>query len=101
VDKDGSHAFSNVVNVSLNKEISISLYPSPTSGDVNIETRGMEGVVVLKMANALGQEVLTHTWTIDALQLEKLDISALPKGVYFYEISNKGNTQQGRIILGE
>jgi hypothetical protein len=60
----------------------INLFPNPTSGNLNLAFETVaEGAYQCRVVNTLGQVVL-EKWVYSP-QLENLDLSLLPAGVYF------------------
>lgn len=72
-----------------------TLLPNPTTGLINITGKDLEQAEVI---NALGQRVVTATGEGETLQA---DISELPTGVYFVNITDKEGRKCVRKIVKE
>lgn len=77
---------------------SLSVYPNPSNGLVNISLTSNQDVT-LSLINTAGQELINKTYTVAGQFNEQLDLQALPKGIYIIKLStNNGNAIQ-RIVL--
>ncbi len=73
-------------------ENNLNVFPNPTEGLINIKAMNNEGLIIeeITVLNALGQPVLNKIGLATQDQ-QQVDISHLPKGLYFLNIlSNKG-----------
>ena len=89
VDFDGKNEMSQVVSVSVNKNVKIKIYPNPTSDKLFIQTENVssgrqntEGLV--SVIDQLGRVVLSYK-TVPT----EINISALPAGVYFLKVDSE------------
>lgn len=77
-----------------------SVYPNPATSQLNIKYSGMNGKdISFELVNMVGNKVYSRKLeTIDADL--KLDISNLPRGVYFYIVKSEGkvNTTKKLVI---
>jgi len=77
-----------------NNSSEVNIYPNPTNDVVNVSvnTTGK-----MKLCNVLGEEV--GNWTLNIGE-NKIDVSSLAKGVYFYSIADsEGNSSAGKIVI--
>jgi hypothetical protein len=65
---------------------SISVYPNPTTGDLNVDFARNFGTTNIDIINISGQRVLTAS--VEAIGNKRLGTSKLSSGVYFANISN-------------
>ncbi|MFL5764811.1 MAG: T9SS type A sorting domain-containing protein [Bacteroidia bacterium] len=73
----------------------IRIFPNPTSGQIEIEASGFYGKT-LRITNMLGEVV----YVTKMENRVSLDLTSLPKGVYFLKaISDEGQTSTQKIIL--
>lgn len=81
----------------LQNQISLSVYPSPASGCLNIETKGNLPLQLIVM-DASGKEIIQAALTESSYQL---DTSGLANGIYFYKIysQNQEKTQVGKFYI--
>ena len=81
IDYDGKEKPSNIVSVSLKESSDITLFPNPTKDKITFSATGFEPNRVV-VYNNLGQIVMDKTY-----QINELDVSNLPAGVYMLELS--------------
>jgi hypothetical protein len=72
-----------------------TVYPNPTTGLVTINGTDLKQAEVL---NTLGQHVATTTGEGETLQV---DISGLPAGVYFVNVTDKDGRKCVRKVVKE
>jgi hypothetical protein len=79
-------------------ENSIKVYPNPVVNELNVEMEMTKATkVTFTVMNALGQEVMAPVAQnmSNGVQSTKLDVTALPAGIYFLNIvTPNGKTQQ-------
>lgn len=96
LDFDGTITFSSIVSIqrkSNDFDVS-SIAPNPTKGIVNIRINSSESrEVVFSLTNINGQTIMTKQMELSkGEQVRDLDMSALPKGLYFVNfVSEEGN----------
>jgi uncharacterized protein YpmS len=73
----------NIDDEELDK--SVSVYPNPTSGRINIDLVDVNAETTIKISNALGQTI--HTSTAKGKQHLTVNIEG-EKGIYFLELTN-------------
>lgn len=77
--------------------IDFSIYPNPSSGALNvIIPSSVEGLIGLRIFNALGTEVIAKALNVGD---NVLDISGLTKGVYLVEVATSHNKITKRVIV--
>jgi hypothetical protein len=74
------------VGLDENPASQIKLFPNPASGFINIEMPANNGFRWV-ITSITGQEILNG---FSYLENTKVDISSLPKGLYFIEIQKDG-----------
>lgn len=82
------------------KDVNFSLYayPNPTSGKVRIQVNGeIQRQYSLQVFNILGTSVLAKENNASSEETE-LDLSALPKGIYLIEVTDKLGKSIRRIV---
>jgi hypothetical protein len=90
VDKDDSFEYSKTITlIGKSKNTLTQIYPNPTDGHISIKTQAeTEGVVQIDFINSMGQNMQTIIRNINMGDNDmKLDISTLPKGIYFVKMS--------------
>lgn len=73
---------------------SLLVFPNPTSDVLRIRTN-LEGVATVKLIDALGREVLGHTFRKETA----ISTSEYAKGVYFVEVEQQGFKEVRKIII--
>nr|WP_277881423.1 T9SS type A sorting domain-containing protein [Hymenobacter cyanobacteriorum] len=90
VDVDGSSAYSPVATVRRNAEI-VAIYPNPTT-DVVVLPASL-GPVRYRILNGLGQALSSG----QAAGGDRLDLSTLPKGAFFLELTDAAGRHTQRL----
>lgn len=90
---DDIAVFENLLSVSSNEIIANKIYPNPVSGDIiNIKTANL-GEIQYKIANLIGQEILTGL-----LSKNQINVSSLSSGTYFLILNQDKNNQIKKFI---
>ncbi len=77
--------------------VATTVYPNPSSGPLNIAVQNITDNCVLQLTNATGNTVAQKT--ILNNELNNLDFSSLPNGVYYYQVlSNNKKISSGKWI---
>lgn len=84
VDFDGKQAFSPTVSVLMDYKVSVNIMPNPAYDNVTIAIGGENSTASVRIADATGR-VLSLSNNISDKQ--NIDISQLPQGIYFIQIS--------------
>ena len=89
------------IDEGLTEEMSFSLYPNPTAGNLSIRlTGGLEDQLSVKIFNILGEKVLDSGYTgLQQGQVLDLDISALPTGMYILSVTGKQDKRDQKFIV--
>jgi hypothetical protein len=72
----------------------IEVYPNPSNGTITIRTELNSGK--LKIKDVKGQTVFEHDL---CLNIEQINLQPLPKGIYYYHISNNEVWYSGKLLL--
>ncbi|MBV6443747.1 MAG: hypothetical protein EPGJADBJ_05533 [Saprospiraceae bacterium] len=77
------------------------LIPNPTSGvvDIRLDSKKAGQEVVIQFYNITGQQVLARSVAAGADGVVRLDVSALPDGLYFCGVTMPGNIRQSARLL--
>lgn len=87
-------ALANAMNTALFDTDKVVLYPNPTQNEVTISLpRDERGTILLY--NQFGQLVLQQKVTVAQ---NKVDMSNLSSGVYFYDFSSNNSNLRGKLI---
>ncbi len=79
----------------INNSYNISISPNPATETITIEVPTTSQHIQLSILNFEGQKLLIHQITEHKTQI---DISSLPKGVYFVRITNDRMVEVGKFI---
>jgi hypothetical protein len=90
-------------NISNNKTVGIknytenffSVYPNPTSGDLNIQVSG-NGNTTVKLVSMLGQEV--YNANMSGSQAHTVDMTSFENGTYLLQVTTDNKTSIQRIV---
>lgn len=78
-----------------NKNAQFEVYPNPANNAITIKSQ--ESIIaVFKLSDLTGKEVLKQHLTTNITQI---DIQTLPKGIYFYQITNKKEQYSGKLVV--
>jgi hypothetical protein len=78
----------------LSHDEPLKVYPNPSNGQITVET-GSRSSSDLIVVDALGETLLRKTSRAAA---EDLDLSNLPKGIYFLRIENEEGSRTVKIV---
>ncbi len=92
VDTDGTFSFSPVVAVQTEASTQVAFYPNPSANQL-IMPAGV-GAVQYRIFNALGQTLLSGKATDN----DRLDITSLPTGPFFLELSGAAGHHTQRLM---
>lgn len=84
----------------INKKPVINIFPNPSSGKFNIQISNMMSDVELDIMNIHGQIILKENAMINSSSYTKeLDLSKLPKGVYFINFRNDNFVKTEKLLV--
>jgi hypothetical protein len=97
VSVDGSAKYSEVRIVIFNGKGSLSIFPNPANDKVNIQLpESWQGKdISIKIINQLGQEIINKQLK-NASQVETINVSNLPYGLYTIRLVNTDGTTESR-----
>ena len=90
VDADGSTSYSPIVAVQRTTEA--AAYPNPTAGSITLPASS--DPIRYRVLNSVGQTLLSG----QAAGSEKLDLSSLPKGTFFLELTTATGRRTQRLM---
>lgn len=100
-NKDGKTKFSNVIEINVGENLTLTVYPVPSNSNVTIYgSFNSIGNVQYSVFNTSGQEVLTQVENISwaGIYTHRLDIQRLPVGVYYLRIQEQNQITIKKII---
>jgi hypothetical protein len=92
VDADGTSAFSPVAAAQALTGLEVSSYPNPSLGSITLPAT--LGTVQYRLFNTMGQTLLTGK----AAGNDRLDITSLPKGPFFLELTGEAGRTTQRLV---
>ena len=81
----------------LQDNISVSTYPNPSTGIITIITTGLYNVEII-ITNMIGEKLFSNNKIAD---LEKIDLSNQPNGVYFIHVNSNNGSIIKKIIINK
>lgn len=81
----------------IDQNVVVSLYPNPASDKLYIEFNGLNKVQLVSIYSLEGK-MLNQVHASDGGGVEKVDVSALSAGIYFYEIESDHETIRGKFM---
>ncbi len=79
---------------------SLTVFPNPSNGIVNINLKGKNEHIKIEVVNNLGQRVYVETLdNCDSDCNKSINMSSLKKGIYLLKIAEDGNIHSKRILL--
>lgn len=90
----------NAVNSVPNNEL-LNIYPNPASGMLNLQWANQKtGNVTFTLADVTGAEILKKNIQIDVQSgRARIDISAIPNGIYFFNVSSETINYSGKVLV--
>jgi N-acetylneuraminic acid mutarotase len=79
----------------INTRNGISIIPNPSNNKITISSPAITGNTLLSIFNVSGKKVIEKQLTDNETQI---DISALPRGVYFVRLQNENMVEIGKIV---
>ena len=81
------------------KPFGINIYPNPSQGKINIDIPdGLDGLEIT-VFNSIGQKILSELITSQTETIKTIDLSELPKGLYYIGLKSEGEQQFSKVIL--
>jgi len=90
IDKDGNHSYSNVVVIRYDSTGSLSIFPNPATGTVNVQLQAPPGQLLLQVIDASGRVVrMLSLQSTGGPMSTVVDLSGLATGVYFIRVAGE------------
>ena len=83
-------------NLEINE---INIYPNPSTGIINIDLPKGLTKLELSVFNMVGQIVFTDEIVSQTETIKTIDLSDVPKGIYFIGLKSDGEQQFSKVIL--
>ncbi len=101
-DLNGLFSYSNIISIYLNGTDGLSVFPSPSSGNINVSVSGGKGKkVLLIIRNVLGSELYSKEILPDSdNSVQPLELSGLlAPGVYMISASSEDKMLEKKIVI--
>ncbi len=81
--------------------VSVDIYPNPASQNITLDFGKLHhsGLADVMLSDVSGKVLLNNPLLINAVSRETIDVSALPKGVYFLRINTDTGSVHKRILI--
>ncbi|CAM2850045.1 T9SS type A sorting domain-containing protein [Flavobacterium frigoris] len=95
--KDNTATYSSTCVLGLEDAVfdKVTVYPNPTKGEVNINNISLEKITVYNSVGQMMKSILNDSANIN----HKIDLSGLPKGIYYMYLINETTASVKKIIL--
>ena len=90
-------AFKGALSVNKPVNNTVSIYPNPTAGLLNVVTSENATVQLMDIS---GQEVLLET-TVNAYEKQEINVSDFANGIYIMKVSNNNSVTIKKIVLNK
>jgi len=99
VHESGIEILSDTLEADFDLAKLVQAYPNPAREELWIAVDAKENVrIQLEILNAAKQVLSSYAWTHQDNQPQKVDISDMPRGMYFYRVYYQGQAYWGKII---
>jgi hypothetical protein len=89
-----------IESIPFNEDL-IQIYPNPGNGQFMVSMKEETGSLVdVSVMDLVGQTVFSQRWDIQAgLNLKKIDIHSLPKGIYFLKMQRDNSIYSKKLVI--
>jgi len=78
----------------------VSFYPNPSNGSIEVVLENVKAGTVLSISDMIGNEVYKTIFNSNSInQNLSIDLSALPKGIYLFGVSNGNQKRVQKLII--
>ncbi|MBC8342439.1 MAG: T9SS type A sorting domain-containing protein [Bacteroidetes bacterium] len=81
------------------KSFGINIYPNPSTGKINFDIPAGLNKLEITIYNTVGQKVYAEQITSQTKTLKTIDLSEVPKGIYFVGLKSNGEQHFVKMIL--
>jgi hypothetical protein len=91
-DKDGKYSYSKIINIVLNKNIDVFLFPNPVDQNLNIRLTGQEThPVLVQILDLTGKIIHSEKRIISQNSVLNIDVKHWKPQVYILKVTNSRN----------
>ena len=73
----------------------LNIYPNPSNDNITISSPSLTGITQLSIFNVSGKKIIDRQLTVNE---NRIDISTLPRGVYFVRVQNEKMVEVGKMV---
>ena len=88
--------YSSIIDIDPN--VRVVFYPNPFKDNLSVALFNFTGNTTFKLYDAAGKLMQQQEWNLMGDETREIDVNGLPKGVYFYQVSNGANTHEGKVM---
>lgn len=101
-DFDGAYTYSHTVAVSMDVKTGLSMYPNPTSNQLNIGISNAEDDTYIQIVDLGGREIYRTIITANGGSEQRLTLNVkdlMPAGIYLVNVTVNGTTVKEKLIV--
>lgn len=76
----------------------LHVFPNPALAETIFQLEHWPGNLQLRLTDTMGREVLRRRWTESEGLQKEVDLTLLPRGVYFYQLTNENQHWAGTLV---
>ncbi|OIQ24933.1 MAG: hypothetical protein BM555_06920 [Crocinitomix sp. MedPE-SWsnd] len=86
------------VGVEELKQVTLKLFPNPTSNEINLVVDGHSGAISYSLLNIAGKVIVDQSTTVQGNTNILIDMTKFETGVYFLKVNTTGNQRTLKIV---
>jgi len=86
------------VGVEEMKQLTLKLFPNPTSNEINLTVDGHSGAISYSLLNIAGKVIIDQSTTVQGSTNILIDMTKYETGVYFLKVNTSGNQRTMKIV---
>jgi hypothetical protein len=98
IDLDGKFTYSKVVAVRMNGKTTLQLSPNPAKNILFVQATGNDKNSLVQITDGAGKIVKEQRIILNGTTSFSIDISNLPRGLYYFSLRSGSKIQQQKII---
>ncbi len=88
--------YSSIIDV--DPSIQVAFYPNPFKDHLSVALFNFSGDITFTMYDASGKLMQEQDWKLNGNETKAINVTGLPTGIYFYQITNGGKTFEGKVM---
>lgn len=98
IDADGTFTYSKVVVVRVDGKTTLQVFPNPAKNIIYVQATGNDKNTLVRITDGAGKIVKEQRLVLNGTTSFSIDISSLPKGLYYLTLKDASKIQQQKII---